>query len=165
MTRQRMAIISLVIIAVLFITIQALDLFSNSSSSNVQARNQAEQGEYVPPNWIENIGDVLAPFAPKVELDVDQFLVPANTVQAIAIPPSRRFMRIASFELSTGDKAILTYQNSGSNPLTDGQAEKPLELPRSTGKNQYRGSIIAGEEGGTLQIECRGSVSCQVALR
>jgi hypothetical protein len=165
MSRSRIAAIGLVVIAILFIVIQGVGVFGEGSSGNAQAKSQAEQGEYSPPNWIENIAGVLAPLAPKVELNVNQFLVPANTAQAIAIPPSPRSIRIASFELNTGEKAVLRYQNNGDNPLTDGQAERPLELPRASGKRRYRGSIIAGKEGGTLQIECQGSVSCQVSLR
>jgi hypothetical protein len=165
MSRSRISIIGLVIIAILFLVLQATSFFNGQSSGNAEVKQQAAQGDYTPSDWAENIGNLLAPFAPKVKLDVDRFSIPANASVPIAIPSSDRPIRIASFELDTGNKALLTYQNAASNPLTDGQADNPLSLPRSSGKRPSRGSILAGKEGGTLLIQCQGSVPCQLALR
>jgi hypothetical protein len=146
MSRSRISIIGLVIIAILFLVLQATSFFNGQSSGNAEVKQQAAQGDYTPSDWAENIGNLLAPFAPKVKLDVDRFSIPANASVPIA-------------------KALLTYQNAASNPLTDGQADNPLSLPRSSGKRPSRGSILAGKEGGTLLIQCQGSVPCQLALR
>ncbi|MGK7874067.1 MAG: hypothetical protein AB4426_12365 [Xenococcaceae cyanobacterium] len=160
MSSTKIIVVILMIFALLFFGSFGLGILK---SQDMSAEEFAKTGQF--PHWVENIGDLLAPVAPKVELKPSTLQLNPGQSKVITIPKSDCAFRVVTLKLNIGAILETRYLDMTPDAGNLDFDKQILDLPhQKRGKNHYRGSVVVLKAGGTLQLSCKGIDSCQVVF-
>ena len=161
-------IVVLILIAALFVVVLILGAHQNSSQQTPR-----DPGSYAPPAWLSGMGQLVAPFSPKLKLGRNAFVFgPSPTSESV--PSSRDEFRTATFRVTQGCRSVpqrsakpdcsnieIVYRSEGG----EGHDLK-LDLQNWKAKRDdpTRGSLVILKGGGKLTFRCVGMPSCTVVL-
>lgn len=174
---SKVALVLLILLVVLFVIVLGWGARKNSSQAAPNDPNSREQfaESYDPPNWASGIGQLMAPFTPKLTLDKNTFafgLLPVT----VSLPSSTDKFRRATFRVVQGCRTIsqagggVTQDCSAAqiNYRSQGSEGHDLRLDSQNWKAKHndptRGSLMILKSGGTLTFQCTGMPSCTAVL-
>jgi hypothetical protein len=156
MTAQRVAILVLVLLAVLYATGVGVGFRRDSGSSSI--------------NWVETLSRALTP---KLDIDtlhgdcVDRtaktFQLRAGTPCVVTVPPTSRGTRRIALRLTSGVRVEGRYQAPATHEKIDKDDESANQTVRIEGDKSK--AIVILKEGGTVALTCESDrdVPCKLA--
>lgn len=176
MDSKKVIIIGLIVVAVIFVifvTRGSLTADQPERLSSGQSKNEAKNIE--PPSWSGTINKVFGGLQEKVVLNclekspkssesVCEKLPLGKTPIRAAGEPFLPFLGKATFRtvkliLIKGQATIVYTDKKGGSKIDNPQR---FDLPNPENENSKIESIVVLENGGTLEITCKGNASCQV---
>jgi hypothetical protein len=162
------AIIVLILIAAIFAIILVVGAHQNSSQQTPH-----DPGSFHPPGWLSGMGQLIAPFSPKVKLGKNTFIFGTSPMSE-SVPSSTDEFRTATFRVTQGCRSVpqqsvkldcsnieIVYRSKGGEGHDQG-------LDSQTWKAKYddptRGSLVILKGGGALTFRCVGMPRCTVVL-
>jgi hypothetical protein len=177
MDSKKIIIIVLIVVAVIyvvFVTRGSLTADQPKRFSSDQAKNEAKNIE--PPSWSETINNIFGGLQEKVVLNClekspknserkcEKLPLGKTTIPA-AKEPFLPFLGKATFRtvklvlIDDGQATVIYTDKKGGNKIDNPQR---FDLPNPKNESSKIESIVVLENGGTLEITCKGNTSCQV---
>ena len=127
--------------------------------TSAPSTDRSDHPDSIPPGYMQALGKLTAPFAPKLDLGASAFELLPGSPRPIAIPASKERSRIATLTLRQGSLVQVSYCPAG-------QADCGIEPPACLvpdGKRPpgtmacarqpgVKASVAAQQQGGTLTL-------------
>ena len=156
--------IVLIILALVFAVILILGEQKNRSQTAPEDPGGRKDfaSEFEPPQWADNLGRLIAPFSPRLELEPRAFVV-GSTPVVIKVPQSGQKFRRATFRVAppTCQSARISYS---SNEGEGRDLQLDQQFWRGSRKEPCSGSLIILQGGGTLTLACTPAQICKITL-
>jgi hypothetical protein len=154
-SKPRVALLVLVLIAVLFVVALGMGLFQDDGRPEL---TPAALRDYQAPSWTKVFGSLLEPMSPRLRLQPSTINIGARGV-TITVPPANDAFRKATFRRRGPSPVHIVYDSGGEAPKGLGRQEWP-----QAGDSEDIGTLIVLKGGGRLTFTCPGLSPCSVVL-